>query len=192
MDRLRKSNPPQADRVQSITDATQATLQRLLARREAEPAEALAESEQAAGTDSKPTKPDKPYPEFPLRWQSSLVGGVQSKRKAREEVGLMAHPRCRPRPTQATTLTPLCPEGGHSLRAASSNYRTVTTQNAVTRLTLHVRGCPNPDCSRYHRPYRPEAESLLALPDHEFGLDVLALGGRLRHAERTRPRVVIA
>jgi hypothetical protein len=62
--------------------------------------------------------------------------------------------------------------------------------NAVTRLTLRIRRCPNPDCSRYHRPCHPEAESLLALPHHEFGLDVLALVGRLRHAEhRSVPEI---
>src|SRR6185312_14635408 len=33
------------------------------------------------------------------------------------------------------------------------------------------------------RPYRPEAEPHFALPYHEFGLDVMALVGRLRHAE---------
>jgi hypothetical protein len=51
------------------------------------------------------------------------------------------------------------------------------------RLTLQVRRGPNPDCSRYRRPCRPEAEALLALPHHEFGRDVLALVARLRHAE---------
>jgi hypothetical protein len=105
----------------------------------------------------------------------------------------MARTRCRPQPTQAKTLNPVtthCPECGHLLRAAYSNYRTVTTLNAVTRLTLHVRSCPNSDCSRYHRPHRPEAESLVALPHHEFGLDVLALIGRLRHAEhRSVPEI---
>jgi len=105
----------------------------------------------------------------------------------------MARTRCRPRPTQAKTLTPVithCPECGHLLRAAYSNYRTVTTLNAVTRLTLHVRSCPNSDCSRYHDPHRPEAEALLALPHHEFGLDVLAVVGRLRHAEhRSVPEI---
>jgi len=102
--------------------------------------------------------------------------------------------RChRPRPTQAKTLTPVvarCPECGHLLWATESKHRTVTTLSAVTRLTLRIRRCPNPDCSRCHRPYRPEAESLLALPRHEFGLDVLALVGRLRHAEhRSVPEI---
>src|SRR3954451_7726235 len=102
--------------------------------------------------------------------------------------------RCRrPRPTQTKTLTPVvarCPECGHRLWATESKHRTITTLSAVTRLTLRIRRCPNPDCSRYHRPYRPEAESLLALPHHEFGLDVLALVGRLRHAEhRSVPEI---
>ncbi|MGL4553920.1 MAG: ISNCY family transposase [Gemmataceae bacterium] len=66
----------------------------------------------------------------------------------------------------------------------------MTALDAVTRFTLHVRSCPNRDCSRHHLPRRPEAESLLALPHHEFGLDVLALVGRLRHAEhRSVPEI---
>src|SRR5207248_10501256 len=43
---------------------------------------------------------------------------------------------------------------------------------------------------RFHKPYRPEAEPHFALPHHEFGLDVLALVGRLRHAEhRSIPEI---
>src|SRR3954465_991586 len=105
----------------------------------------------------------------------------------------MARRLRRPRPTQAKTLTPVathCPECGHALWATHSKYRTVTTLDAVTRLTLRVRRCPNPDCSRYRRPCRPEAEALVALPHHEFGLDILALVGRLRHAEhRSVPEI---
>src|SRR5246127_1179263 len=105
----------------------------------------------------------------------------------------MARTRCRPRPTQARILTPVtshCPECGHRLWITPCKHRTVTTLDAVLRLTLRIRCCPNPGCSCYHRPYRPEAESLLALPHHEFGLDVLALVGRLRHAEhRSVPEI---
>ena len=39
-------------------------------------------------------------------------------------------------------------------------------------------------CARYHVAYRPEAEGAIALPQHEFGLDVIALVGMLRHRER--------
>src|SRR3954468_4227613 len=57
-------------------------------------------------------------------------------------------------------------------------------------MTLLIRRCPNPDCPRFRRPYRPEAEPHFALPHHEFGLDVLALVGRLRHAEhRSVPEI---
>jgi hypothetical protein len=105
----------------------------------------------------------------------------------------MARTRRRPRPTQAKTLLPVatyCSECGHRLWATHCKRRTVTTLDGVTRLTLCIRRCPNPDCSRYHRPYHPEAESLVALPHHEFGLDVLALVGRLRHAEhRSVPEI---
>src|SRR3954447_19817202 len=105
----------------------------------------------------------------------------------------MARTHSRPRPTRAQTLTPVtthCPECGHRLWADYANYRTVTTLDAVTRLTLHVRRCPDPGCPRYRRPYRPEAEAHFALPHHEFGLDVVALVGRLRHAEhRSVPEI---
>lgn len=63
------------------------------------------------------------------------------------------------------------------------NYRTVTTMDAVVRLTLKVRRCQEKSCSRYHKPYRPEAEGRWALPGHEFGLDVIAAIGRWRYRE---------
>src|SRR5712691_7871181 len=84
----------------------------------------------------------------------------------------MSRTRCRPRPTHTQTL------------------RTVTTLDAVTRLTLQIRRCPAAGCPRYHQPYRPEAEPHFALPHHEFGLDVIALVGRLRYAEhRSIPEI---
>ena len=98
----------------------------------------------------------------------------------------MARTRPRPRPDRAQTLTPVaehCPECQHTLWACYNNFRTVTTLDSVLRLTLHIRRCPNPHCPRFHKPYRPEAEAHFALPHHEFGLDVLAVVGRLRHAE---------
>jgi hypothetical protein len=71
-----------------------------------------------------------------------------------------------------------------------ANYRTVTTLDAVTRLTLQIRRCSEAGCPRYHRPYRPEAEPHFALPHHEFGLDVIALVGRLRYVEhRSIPEI---
>jgi hypothetical protein len=105
----------------------------------------------------------------------------------------MARTRRRPRPTHALTLTPVtthCPACRHTLWADYDNFRTVTTLDAVTRLTLRIRRCPNPDCPRFHKPFRPEAEPHLAPPHHEFGLDVITLVGRLRHAEhRSAPEI---
>lgn len=105
----------------------------------------------------------------------------------------MPRTRCRPRPTRMRTLKPVathCPECGHLLDFDYTNHRTVTTLDAVTRLTLQIRRCSEPGCPRYHSPYRPEAESHFALPHHEFGLDVIALIGRLRYAEhRSIPEI---
>jgi hypothetical protein len=105
----------------------------------------------------------------------------------------MARTRTRPRPTCAQTLRPVtthCPACQHRLWACYDNFRTVTTLDSVLRLTLHIRRCPNPACERFLRPFRPESEAHFALPHHEFGLDVLALVGRLRHAEhRSVPEI---
>jgi hypothetical protein len=64
-----------------------------------------------------------------------------------------------------------------------SNHRTVVTMTGLVRLQLSIRRCPHKECSRYRQPYRPEAEGALALPHHEFGLDVIALIGGLRYTE---------
>jgi hypothetical protein len=101
--------------------------------------------------------------------------------------------RPRPQPDRALTLTPVtvdCPECRHRTYADYNNFRTITTLDGVLRLTLTIRRCPNPDCSRFLRPYRPEAEPHFALPYHEFGLDVMATVGRLRYAEhRSLPEI---
>ena len=49
---------------------------------------------------------------------------------------------------------------------------------------------PQSRLPRFRQPYRPEAEPHFALPYHEFGLDVMATVGRLRHAEhRSIPEI---
>jgi hypothetical protein len=53
----------------------------------------------------------------------------------------------------------------------------------VVQLHLKIRRCPDPQGERFRIPYRPEAEGQWALPQHEFGLDVIALVGSLRHQE---------
>ena len=101
--------------------------------------------------------------------------------------------RPRPQPDRAVTLTPIirdCPECHHRTYADYQNFRTITTLDGVFRLTLTIRRCPNPVCSRFLRPYRPEAEPHFALPYHEFGLDVMDTVGRLRYVEhRSIPEI---
>jgi len=101
--------------------------------------------------------------------------------------------RSRPKPDRALTLSPVtldCPECRHRLHADYKNFRTVATLDGVVRLTLTIRRCHDLDCPRSLRPFRPEAESRLALPHHEFGLDVMAAVGRLRYAEhRSVPEI---
>ncbi len=83
-----------------------------------------------------------------------------------------------------------CPHCGRPMTADYANRRTLHTLAGVTRLNLTIRRCHHPACPAHKRPYRPEAEGALALPRHEFGLDVIALVGRLRYTEhRSVPEV---
>jgi Transposase, Mutator family len=105
----------------------------------------------------------------------------------------MARRTRRPAPTQQQLLAPCrdrCPHCGGPAHVAYHNRRTVTTLAGVYRLTLRIRRCLDPTCPAYHRPYRPEEEGGWALPHGEFGLDVIALVGRLRFAEhRSVPEI---
>jgi Transposase, Mutator family len=83
-----------------------------------------------------------------------------------------------------------CPSCGRRLWAANKPQRTVTTLDGIVRLRLQVRSCRNRECPRHRICLRPEPEGRFALPQHEFGLDVIALIGRLRHAEhRSVPEI---
>jgi hypothetical protein len=76
------------------------------------------------------------------------------------------------------------------LRSDYQARRTVITLDGPRRLRLQVRRCHNRACGRFGRPVRPEPEGALALPEHEFGLDVIALAGVLRHAQhRSVPEI---
>jgi hypothetical protein len=60
----------------------------------------------------------------------------------------------------------------------------------VIQLQLKIRRCPNQECERFHQPYRPEAEGKWGLPQHEFGLDVIAWVGALRYQQhRSVPEI---
>ena len=98
----------------------------------------------------------------------------------------MARTAARPQPTRSQHLQPWflhCTACHQRLWADYKNRRTVATLTGLVRLTLDIRRCHNSDCPRYRKPYRPEAEGNYALPQHEFGLDVIALVGKLRYGE---------
>src|SRR3712207_5190344 len=105
----------------------------------------------------------------------------------------MARVSARPRPERERVLTPVrhdCPGCGGHMRLRYENRRTLVTLSGPVRLRLRIRRCEASDCRRFHVPYRPEAECVLALPQHEFGLDVIALVGALRHREhRSVPEI---
>src|SRR3990172_7744898 len=98
----------------------------------------------------------------------------------------MARKAARPEPTAHQRLEPLtdyCPECGGHIRSDYQNHRKVTTLGQVLHLQLIIRRCHNRACRRYRQPYRPEAEGSVALPGHEFGLEVIALIGALRYRQ---------
>ena len=105
----------------------------------------------------------------------------------------MARLSARDRPERERRLSPareVCPDCGQRMRIRYENCRNLVTLSGMVRLRLRIRRCETPDCLRFHRPYRPEAEGALALPHHEFGLDVVALVGVLRHRDhRSVPEI---
>jgi Transposase, Mutator family len=105
----------------------------------------------------------------------------------------MARVSARARPERERVLVPArqdCPSCGGHLRVRYENRRTLVTLSGAVRLRLRIRRCERAGCPRFHLPYRPEAEGALALPQHEFGLDVIALVGALRHREhRSVPEI---
>lgn len=78
------------------------------------------------------------------------------------------------------TACPVC--GGPTWRQYT-NQRHVVTLDGVVQLRLRIQQCRTATCTRYRKPYRPEAEGRYSLPQHEFGLDVVAEVGRLRYQE---------
>src|SRR5262249_36298890 len=98
----------------------------------------------------------------------------------------MARRIARPNPSQTLEIPGLarvCPVCAGALWAAKMAHRTVTRNDGFVCLRLQVRSCRNPECPQYKVCLRPAAEGHFALPQHEFGLDVVALVGALRHAE---------
>jgi hypothetical protein len=105
----------------------------------------------------------------------------------------MARRRARPAAARTHRLEPhqrRCAHCGGPAHVAYHSRRTVATLDGLYALTLVVRRCQAPACPLYHRAYRPEEEGHWALPQGEFGLDVIALVGALRFAEhRSVPEI---
>jgi len=105
----------------------------------------------------------------------------------------MARRSARPQPDQTLELPALtrsCPACGGPLWAAYKTQRSITTLEGIVRLRLQVRRCRRPTCPRRGTPLRPEQEGRFGLPEHEFGLDVIAAVGTLRHARhRSAPEI---
>jgi len=105
----------------------------------------------------------------------------------------MARVAARPAAGAEQVLAPVrrtCWQCGGPLWVAYHGRRTVATLAGLVALRLVVRRCETAGCAGYHRAYRPEAEGRLALPQGEFGLDVIAEVGRLRFAEcRSVPEI---
>ena len=105
----------------------------------------------------------------------------------------MARRSARARAEQERVLQPLrrvCPSCRQPMRIRYENRRTLVTLSGTVRLRLKIRRCEQAGCPRHHTPYRPEAEGAIALAQHEFGLDVIALVGVLRHREhRSVPEI---
>jgi hypothetical protein len=105
----------------------------------------------------------------------------------------MARTAPRPSPTREVWLQPVqleCIDCRQATRADYVSHRVVTTLDGLVRLTLQVRRCHQPGCVRHLRPVRPEEEGAWALPQHEFGLDVIALVGLLRYSQhRSVPEI---
>ena len=105
----------------------------------------------------------------------------------------MARKAARPPPTQERTLEPVnadCPGCGRRMGVDYYARRTVATLGGLVGLRVQVRRCHDPACPHFHKPYRPEEEGRIALPEHEFGLDVVALVGALRYQQhRSVPEI---
>jgi hypothetical protein len=105
----------------------------------------------------------------------------------------MARRTHRPEPTKRlrlSTLATCCTAGDHALFADYVCHRTIATLDGLLRLHVQVRRCHQAGCARFHVPVHPEQEGHLALPRHEFGLDVVALVGALRYSQhRSVPEI---
>jgi hypothetical protein len=93
----------------------------------------------------------------------------------------------RPTATHEQVLSPLheqCGACGERLWIRYHRHRTVVRRDGLWHLTIRVRQCVDAGCPQYHRPVVPEEAGAWALPQGEFGLDIIALIGQLRSREQ--------
>src|SRR5918994_1932765 len=101
------------------------------------------------------------------------------------------HPRPKaPSEIRLEPLDELCQGCTRRLWVAYHRLRTVAMLDGLVRLRLVIRRCTNPECALYQHSHQPEQEGAFALPQGEFGLDVIALVGALRHVHhRSVPEI---
>lgn len=88
-----------------------------------------------------------------------------------------------------STLTH-CSACGLPMSVAYTKTRKLMTMSGLVRLHLPIRRCENHHCERFHQVCHPEAEGWWALPEQEFGLDVVLRVGQLRYREhRSRAEI---
>lgn len=83
-----------------------------------------------------------------------------------------------------------CVACGHTMPVAYTKTRKLMTMSGLVQLRLQIRRCENTHCDRFHKVCHPEAEGSWALPEQEFGLDVVLRVGQLRYREhRSRAEI---
>src|SRR5258705_785730 len=93
----------------------------------------------------------------------------------------------RPAAEREVTLVPqreTCLGCGQFMRVAYTYRRTVVRLDGLWRLVVRVRRCGTVGCPGYHQGYGPEEAGAWALPQSEFGLDVIAQIGHWRSREQ--------
>lgn len=73
-----------------------------------------------------------------------------------------------------------CPEDGARLWVSQHRVRTIHRLDETIEATFRDTRCPHDDCSLSHLRFRPAEESMLALPQSSFGLDVVTTIGSMR------------
>ena len=86
--------------------------------------------------------------------------------------------------------THACPECRQRMWVRYTCKRSLLHLQGMVRYQIVVRTCRNPQCARFHKPFRPEEEGALALPKSAYGLDVIAFVGNCRYREhRSVPEI---